>query len=215
MIEQILENNEKIIWKWKQDFKSTMIISFIFFFVLIIPSLLIYFIIWNEANNMDCTINWKPGTPEECWKIVNIFSLIFFSIWLIVPIIRYLSYLVTEYAVTHKRLIIKSWIIWADIRSIYFEQIRSIFVNVWIIWKIFKTWSIFIDTGKINQTKNWTSIIYDRFDFIDNPYDVYKKVQEVISEYKEANSSWRSDFENNKSEYKDFIQETERFKKGA
>lgn len=208
MIENILENNEKIIWRWKQDLKSVMIWS-IFIFVLLVW---ISYLIWN-SDWWSCTINWHPWTPEECKNVTNLFSYIALWIWFVIPLFSYISYLVTEYALTSKRLIIKWWLIWADIRSINFEQVRSIFVNVWLLWRILWTWTILIDTWRITQTKNGSRTDYDKFYSIDTPYDVYKKIQETMSDYKEANSSWRSDFENNRNEYKEFIQETEKFKK--
>lgn len=211
MIDSILENNEKVIWKWKQDFKTIMVSSLIWAVIFIIVWYIIYY--YSNTNIVsNCVINWKPWTPEECKSIWMKISYGFFVFSLFIPFFSFLYYKVTEYAVTDKRLLIKSWLIWADIISIYYDQIKSIFVNVWLTWKIFWTWSIFVDTGKISQTKDWTKISYDKFSNILKPYDIYKIIQENLSNNKESLHSWRADFESNKEEYKNFIQETEKLK---
>ena len=99
-------------------------------------------------------------------------------------------------------------------RSVYYDQIRSVFVNVGIIGKIFGTGSVMIDTGRITQSsKGRSKQIYDRFSNIKNPYEVYKFVQTQLSNRKEGLGSGRADFEGNKGRYKDYEQETERFRR--
>ncbi|MDD2565453.1 MAG: PH domain-containing protein [Candidatus Gracilibacteria bacterium] len=211
MIDSILENNEKVIWKGKQDFKTIMVSSLIGAVIFIIVGYIIYY--YSNTNIVsNCVINGKPGTPEECKSIGMKISYGFFVFSLFIPFFSFLYYKVTEYAVTDKRLLIKSGLIGADIISIYYDQIKSIFVNVGLTGKIFGTGSIFVDTGKISQTKDGTKISYDKFSNILKPYDIYKIIQENLSNNKESLHSGRADFESNKEEYKNFIQETEKLK---
>ena len=99
-----------------------------------------------------------------------------------IPLVVYSFQKVTNYVITNKRLIIKSGLIGADIRSIYYDQIRSAFVKVSLIGKIFGTGTILIDTGRITQSgrRRGSKTAYDRFRFIPSPYEVYKLMQKGL-----------------------------------
>ena len=101
--------------------------------------------------------------------------------------------------------------------SIYFDQVKWVNINVGLLDKIFKVWTILIDTGKTKTTSssrssgssNWrrssrstTKIDYDKFRFIDKPYDVYKIVQWSLSNRKESLYSGRADRESHSEEYR-------------
>lgn len=209
-ISTILEDNESVIWEGKQDLKTT-IISAVFAVGILFLIWWIFSAIWS-AGGGSCEINGRPGTPEECAKILNWIGTGAYLLGLIAPIGAYLYYRVTVYVITNKRVIIKSGLIGADIRSIFFEKIKSTFVNVGILGKIFGTGTIMIDSGNITQTKNGSQIAYDKFANINSPYEVYKILQSHLSNRKEGLESGRADYESNKDKYKDFIQETEKMK---
>lgn len=209
-ISAILEDNENVVWEWKQDLKTT-IISAVFAVGILFIIWWIFSTLWNGEVG-SCEINGRPGTPEECARILNWIASGAYLLGLIAPIGAYLYYRVTVYVITNKRVIIKSGLIGADMRSIFFEKIKSTFVNVGILGKIFGTGTIMIDSGNITQTKNGTQIAYDKFANIDKPYEVYKILQSHLSNRKEGLESGRADFESNKDKYKDFIQETEKMK---
>ncbi len=114
------------------------------------------------------------------------------------------------YAITNKRIIIRSGIIGADLNSITFQQIKSSNVNVGLIGKIFSTGTINIDTGKVetvthgtgtNKTSE-TRTAYDRLLDIDTPYEVYKNIQSVSASRQESLYSGRADMENNTDAYR-------------
>ena len=67
----------------------------------------------------------------------------------------------------------------ADIRSVYYDQIRSVYVVVGLVGKIFGTGTIKIDTGRTKSYKknNRSVTHYDKISNIKNPYEVYKIIQ--------------------------------------
>jgi len=208
-IQTILEDNEKVIKEQKQDLKSAMAFGILLMLIIAIFAYIFQSILLNPEST--CLINGQPSSHEECAKgtIYIVFFIYLFA--LVIPTLFYLNYKVTTYIVTNKRLIVKSGLIGADIRSIYYDQIKSIFVNVGLIGKIFSTGTIMIDTGRISQDNAKT--VYDRFSNIKTPYKTYKTIQDFLSNRKESLKSGRADFENNNSKYKEFIQETEKMKK--
>ena len=71
-----------------------------------------------------------------------------------------------------------------------------------------------VECKKITQSrKQGSKTVYDRFRFINKPYEVYKHLQKGLSSRKEGIQSGRADFESNLDDYKDFIQETEKMKR--
>lgn len=216
-IQAILEPEEKILWEGKQDFKTTAVKA-------VLGSAAVAVIAWFfgliGSGSGGCTINGEPASPAQCTQVFSWFSYVAIAVCALYPVGALLNYLVTHYAITNKRLLIKSGIIGADMRSVYYDQVRSAFVNVGLIGKIFGSGSILIDTGRITQSRSGgqhgSSVAktdYDRFNNINKPYEVYKLIQECLSSNKEGLHSGRSDYESNREEYKKFVQDTEKIKK--
>jgi membrane protein YdbS with pleckstrin-like domain len=208
-IQTMLESEEKIVWTGKQDFKSAIISGFFISLVLCAIALLIQ----SFLTGGTCTINGQPGTPEQCSNMPNYFAYGLFAIATLVLVSAFINYKVTRYVISNKRLLLKSGWIGADIRSVYYNQMRSVSVNVGIIGKIFGTGTILIDTGMITQTKNGSQTVYDRFSNIKSPYDIIRMIQERLSSREEGVHSGRSDYENNPEEYKKFVKNTDKYKR--
>ncbi len=212
-IQSILEKEEKVLWKGKQDLKSTMIMALFGSVTLLIIAGFLFFAT-GDSEAMKCTINGVEKIGEDCANVISVAPLVLLGFAILSLIMGYLSYKVTRYVITDKRLLIKSGLIGADMRSIYYDQIKSVFVNVGVIGKIFGTGSILIDTGMVTRTqKGGTKVVYVKFSNINDPYGVYKFTQEGLSSRKEGLHSGRADFESNKEGHKDFIQETERIRR--
>jgi len=122
---------------------------------------------------------------------------------------------VKEYGITNKRVIIKSGIIGTDYKSIYFDQIKNLVVNVGLIGVIFKVGTVKIDIGKtetyssggvrigaIQHHNVRTRTMYDNLKYINQPYQVYKYLQKTLSHRKESLYSGRADKESNPEYYK-------------
>ncbi|MBT4604192.1 PH domain-containing protein [archaeon] len=208
-IKTILEKNEKVKWDGKQDLKTSMVAGILGLLLLFIIGSIFYSIVIGGT----CTINGQIKSAQECAGIMKYVAYALFLVGILIPIFKYLQYKVTHYAVTSKRVLLKSGLIGADMRSVYYDQIKSAFVNVGLIGKIFGTGSILIDTGRITQTKKGSKTVYDRFNNIHNPYEVYKILQKYLSGRKESLHSGRADHEHNQKKYKEHIQKTESYKR--
>jgi uncharacterized membrane protein YdbT with pleckstrin-like domain len=209
-IQTILESEEKVVWEGKQDFKSSITSGVLGSIALCIVALIIKFIFSGSGT---CTINGQLASPEQCANISSYFVYGLFAFAALVLLTAYINYKVTCYVITNKRLLLKSGLIGADIRSVYYNLIRSVFVDVGIIGKIFGTGSILIDTGRLTQNKHGSQSVYDRFSNIKTPYEVIRLIQERLSSREEGLNSGRADYENNPKEYKTFIKDTEKYKR--
>ncbi len=207
-VSMVLEDDEKVLWEGKPDLKAAVIKSFLgVILVLVIAAFFLY------PTPTSCTINGQERPPEDCVSFTSNFGILLFILAVVMPIFAYFYAKVTQYVVSNKRLLIKSGFIGADIRSIYYDQIRSVFVNVDLIGKILNTGSVLIDTGRITQTDKGSKTVYDRFNNIKNPYEVYKIIQSVLSDRKESLHSGRADYEHNRDDYKKYVRYTERMKR--
>jgi uncharacterized membrane protein YdbT with pleckstrin-like domain len=211
-IQTILERNEKVIWDGKMDLKSTMISGFVGLAFLLIIGYIFFFI--SSSDSGTCTINGVVRPVEDCAGVGSYVAYILFLLALLTPLFTYLRYKVTHYVITDKRLLLKAGLIGADMRSVYYDQVKSAFVNVGLIGKIFGTGTILLDTGRITQTKNGSKPQYDKFSNIKNPYEVYKILQSKLSSRKEGLHSGRADHESNQKAYREHIRKTESYKKG-
>jgi hypothetical protein len=208
-IMHLLEPKETVLWNGKPDLKSLLFLAILCSIMIMSIAAILFFNIEPIATRKNTNLGANPKS------VLSIISGVFFFIALLTPLIVYSFYKVTIYVITNKRLIIKSGFIGADIRSVYYDQIRSAFVNVGLVGKLFGTGTILIDTGRITQSrKRGSKTAYDRFRFIKKPYQVYKFVQKGLSSRKEGMHSGRADYESNLEGYKDFVQETEKMKRG-
>ncbi len=187
-IQKILEQSESVEWEGKQDATTAMVSGIVGIIIMVVVGVIFYKV--GGSTTGTCTVNGVTRPISECAGYARIASYVFFALAVLTPIFTYWRYKVTNYIITGKRLIIKSGFVGADIVTLYYDQVRNIFVNVGVLGKIFSTGSIMIDTGKMqstnNKSGNSTQVVYDRFDNIKNPYDVYKKMQEKLSANKSA-----------------------------
>ena len=210
-IKMILEDNEKILWKGHRDVKSSLVAGvFVSIFLCGIGYLLF------SVDGTGCTVNGRPMSASACKSSANLISYGLFALGFLSVLSSYLYCLVTEYAVTGKRIIIKSGLIGSDIKTIYYDRIQGLFVDVNIIGKIFATGTVNMDTGRmIRSSKGTDQVDYDSFSHIKEPYKVYKLIQDHLTDRKESLLSGRADFKYNREKYEDFIRETERIKKSS
>ncbi|MCX6709173.1 MAG: PH domain-containing protein, partial [Candidatus Woesearchaeota archaeon] len=90
---------------------------------------------------------------------------------------------------TNKRMIIQSGIIGRDFKSVDYDRMQNVSVDVGILGVIFKVGTVKIFTGEIETVSSGkTSSIqskYDRLHYVSFPYDVLKKLQTELSKRKE------------------------------
>ena len=208
-IDSILESKEKKVWEGKINRKvmfTTLIIG------LIILGAISFFLFSKNKIDYTKTVNGQTTAGQTSGSFIGIIVL---TAGLAILLLNFFSNLVKEYAITNKRVIIKSGLIGTDYKSIYFEQISQVIIDVGLIGKIFGTGNLKIDTGKtdtysaggrgaggMNYSRIQTKTMYEILKDIDNPYEVYKMIQPSITGRRESLYSGRADRENNPEAYK-------------
>ena len=159
----ILEPNEIILWRGKPETKTLCVFTIFLIIVFLSISVLIF---W-QSNQLACLISELTTKDGACIKSLNILGFVFAILTFITPFVMYVYYRITEYGVTNKRILIRTGLIGADIRSLYFEQIRSIFINTSILGKLLGTGTILIDTGRLKKrTIKGSPVVYDKVVFL-------------------------------------------------
>ncbi len=177
-ISNVLDPNENVIWRGKPKANSFYASRFLGIIVFLAAAgFVIYFVSLG-------------GSPSLSWWIFGISAL---TILIIISTI--LNYHAMAYAVTNKRIIFQSGIIGRDFKSVDYDQIKNISANVGLVDKMFGTGSIRIFTGEIGVTQttsgpgmNPRSQTVSKFDIItniENPYELLKNIQGLISGRKE------------------------------
>jgi hypothetical protein len=116
-----------------------------------------------------------------------------FSIWFALqPVAFFLwsffkkifSYSNTSYAFTNKRIMMRSGFIGTDFKSIDYDKISDIEVTVNFVERAFNVGTIRFFSGR-TETDEWrTTKLYDRWEAISNPYEVFKQVKKVSVDIK-------------------------------
>jgi membrane protein YdbS with pleckstrin-like domain len=116
-----------------------------------------------------------------------------FSIWFIVlPIVLFLfsflskifSYSNTSYAFTNKRIMLRSGFIGTDFKIIDYDKISDIEVSVNFIERACNVGTIKFYSGKTESNDGITTKLYDRWEAISNPYEVFKQLKTVSVDIK-------------------------------
>ena len=204
-IEQILEPKEKVIW---QGVINRRVLIFNLIIGLLIIALISGFLFSKDM------ISYTSGdNPKEIKG--STLGIIVLAAGLFFTFLNYLSNMVKKYAITKKRVIIKSGIIGTDFKSIYYNEIKSALVVVGLIGKMFGVGTIKIDLGETQISSNVThdakgnshtstssNKVYEELRYIENPYEIYKYLQSSTNDRLESLYSGRADRENNPSKYK-------------
>lgn len=198
-INSILESNEKVVWEGAPNRK---VLALHFILTTIITLAISWFMFSLKVINYTNENTGQPGQVSG-----STVGIIVLGIGLLIAVSTLVYRLVVHYAITHKRVIIKSGLIGTDFKSVYFDQIKNIIVDVGLIGKIFSTGSIKIDIGKVDidtDSKGHVSsrTKYDVLSQIDKPYEVYKNMQSSLEERKESLYSGRADKESNPEDHK-------------
>src|SRR3989344_767593 len=179
---------------------------------LLILGIISFFLFNKGLINYTKNVNGQISSGQTSGYFIGI---IVVSVGLLIILLNFFSKLVTEYAITNKRIIIKSGLIGTDYKHIYFEQINQVIIDVGLIGKIFGTGNLKIDTGKTNTSSTGgiggnnigysriqTKTMYDILKDIDNPYELYRLIQPSITSRRESLYSGRADRESNPEAYK-------------
>jgi len=194
-IRQILESSEQVTWQGKIN--RTVLILGLVFALIVVGVVSFYFF---SQDNLAFTSD-KGNVTNVSGTLLGYIVVI---VGILFSLIGFARKYVIEYAVTNKRVIVKSGIIGTDFKSVYYDQMKNVLVSVGIIGKIFKVGTVKIDTGKISvnqsrsengHSRSSSKTVYDRLQDIETPYEVFKMVQSSLSGRKEGLYSGRADTE--------------------
>ena len=166
-IPQILEQREKVIYEDKPRY-APYIISAVFGTLIAVLFISIF-----------------VGTFFKSFLLAVVAGVILFILGII---LSNMAYTRTHYAITNKRAIIQSGIIGRDFKSIDYDRMQNVSVEVGILGVIFKVGSVKIFTGEMGAAGGQNQGIqsrYDIFRYVSLPYEVLKKLQTHLSVRKE------------------------------
>jgi membrane protein YdbS with pleckstrin-like domain len=95
-----------------------------------------------------------------------------------------LVYQNTYYAYTNKRLMLRTGFFGTDFKTIDYDKIQNIEVNVNPLERMLHVGTIKVNTGEVGRSKNGTYSIYTKFIGIENPYEVFKQIKQVSLDIK-------------------------------
>ncbi len=171
LFEPILDNNEKIIKIYAPDKKRAWFgiwIWVILTLLVFVPTTILMFLS-NDSETI----------------AVAIFCVIYAAIAIIVPIICIgLWCKKTLYAVTNKRIIIRTGCIGVDFKSLEYNMLGAITVNVGLCDKMLRRNTGSISFGSMSSPLTNQGAAKFAFMYVVNPYETNKEVKAIIDEYR-------------------------------
>lgn len=170
-----LVEGEKVLWSAKPK-KSAFIINKI---LVMMP----FALMWLLFDSMFIIpISKSEEIVDMLFYIIPFFAIHLMPVWIWLGncLTANKRWKNTKYYITDKRIIIQTGIVGASYETIYYKDIKNINLKIGVIDKILGVGDIYIDTGAVMTTKNGTrsvnSIILD----IENPYEIYPKLQKIV-----------------------------------
>ena len=172
-IEDVVSSNEKILWRGKPNAKSYVLANMLKMFPialiwLIFDGTFIFFISKGMASG---------GIPLAVLGFIIPFFLLHLApvwIWIgkTVKAVREVRNM--EYAITDKRIIIRSGMVGIDFKFINYTEIDSVNVKVGLIDRIFRVGDIYINSS-VNAGVLWD---------VEDPYKIGNSLQRVTLDIK-------------------------------
>ena len=181
-IKRILDSDEEVIKSYKPNKKRFVLINFIFsgLFFSLIPIAISVIGLLGLVGII--TFTTEAGEADYSAPIT---MMIFGGIGILFLIIACIGFIVrykkTYYYVTNKRLVIRTGFIGADYKSLPISTVGVVDVRVDVLDKLVKK-----NTGTIVFGSASTPVVNQQnmvfaFRHIDNPYETYKEIKEIIS----------------------------------
>ena len=185
-INMLLSSNEEVLFEVKPNKKRYIFIGNIFGSLLGIIFGAVFFTI-----GLLIVLRIIASTNESSMWVGGIVFLIFGAIPMLSPIInfvtKFFAYKNLMYVVTSDRLIIRSGVIGVDYKEMSLNSITSMNVRVDFFDKLVNpnTGVIYFanaSTPMVMNQNGKTNTSSFKFEYIENPYDVYKKIKEALPE---------------------------------
>ena len=126
----------------------------------------------------------QPDVEVTGLPMPGLIAIIFIISGLFPLIIRLFVYSNTAYAYSNKRIMIRTGFIGTDFKTIDYDKISDIEVNVNVIERIFNVGTILFFSGRSLSSKKNSDILTNRWIAIKEPYEIYKQVKEISVDIK-------------------------------
>ncbi len=170
-----LVEGEQLLWSAKPK-KSAFIVNKV---LIMMPIALI----WLLLDSAFLIPMISSGQMKEMlFFIVPFFALHLMPVWIWLANVFTASkkWKNTKYYVTDKRIIIQSGFIGTDYQTVYYKDIKNINLNIGLIDKILGVGDIYFDLGFYAGSNNKSSVLKNAFLDIENPYEIYPKLQKIV-----------------------------------
>lgn len=171
--DSVKDDDEKILWTGKPTFipyLASGILAGLGIFVFVG----IYYLMTKNVKNEDGSTGnfqiWFAALP------------VLFFLWELFR--RLFSFRNTSYAYSNKRVMMRTGFIGTDFKSIDYDKISDIEVTVNFIERTFNVGTIKFFSGRTETSDGRTDKLYDSWEAIENPYEVFKKVKQVAVDIK-------------------------------
>lgn len=171
--ESVKDDNEEILWTQKPKFTPYLISGL--------------GLMAGAAIFVGIYLIFTQIGPKEA-EFNNAFSRLFiilpigFSLFAFLK--KLLAYSNTVYAYTNRRVMIRTGFIGTDFKSIDYDKISDIEVTVNFVERAFNVGTIKFFSGRTETNDGATTKLYDRWEAIPNPYEVFKKVKQISVDIK-------------------------------
>jgi len=184
----ILEPIENVRWEGKPKYLPYILSQVLAY--LIIGGVILFFIKWSADPNVEATGSGVDLIRSNPFFWGSVFDIVFVLLLVIVLVVAHLRYSVTHYAITNKRAIFQGGIIGRDFKSVDYDKMQNVSVNIGIFGVIFGVGDVRVFSGEFfitgNKRGSATSPIHDVFRYITGPYDVLQLLQKELSYRKES-----------------------------
>ena len=170
--EAVKDSDEQILWTGKP--------AYVPFLAQGIPFLLIG-LVWLAFDSM-FFLSAGSGGFGGMGGFITLFMLFhLFPFWgsLLNMVRLVLIYRNVRYAITTKRVMLRSGFFGIDFKAVDFDKIQNLEVNVGPLEKLFNVGSIRIYSGQLVHTEHGSRSVADVFKGIENPYAVFKQLKQV------------------------------------
>jgi len=172
-VEDVLNDDEKVLWRGKPNAKSYVLAA-----MLKMLPIAIIWLIFDGAFIVGISIGMSHGQiPLSLLGFIIPFFLLHLMpvwMWIINTVKAFKEVKNLEYAITDRRVIIRSGVIGIDFKFVNYTEIDSVNIKVGFIDKIFKVGDIYINSS-VNSAVLWD---------VSNPYKIGRALQKVTIDIK-------------------------------
>jgi hypothetical protein len=167
--ESIKDDNEEILWTGKPKF-----IPFIFTGILGGLATLAFAAIWLLTAR-----SWSAKGDNNTSPYFWLFGLIPLIVGAFTFLKKIFSFPNTVYSYSDKRVMMRTGFIGTDFKTIDYDKISDIEVTVSVVERMYNVGTIRFFSGRTQTDDGHTTKLYDSWNAIENPYEVFKMVKQT------------------------------------